>query len=57
MFPVPNPIPADPSLTIEELFAGDCPPGHNPEAVLVLNLDALRYELEMDIKGRGYLPA
>ena len=57
VFPVPSPIPADPTLTIEELFAGNCPPNHDPQTVLVLHVSDLRRELECAIRARGYIPA
>lgn len=57
MFPVPDPIPADPTLTMEELYAGYCPPGNNPGTVLTLRVDRLRHTLSMFIIERGYLPA
>lgn len=57
MFPVPNHIPADPILTIEEFFAGHCPPDHSPETELTLEVGDLRRELERSIIECGYLPA
>ncbi|PUU79832.1 hypothetical protein B9Z19DRAFT_1063949 [Tuber borchii] len=38
LFPVPNPVPANPTLTIEELFGGCTPSGHIPETKLTLEL-------------------
>ena len=57
MFPVPDPEPANPTLTMEELFAGNCPPGHNSETKLTLDVGKLRGELEKFITERGHLPA
>ena len=57
MFPVPNPMPADPTLTMDELFSGYCPPGINPETELTLEVSGLRRELKWTITENGYLPA
>ena len=57
MFPVPDPEPANPTLTMEELFAGHCPPGHNSETKLTLDVGKLRGELKKFITERGHLPA
>lgn len=57
MFPVPEPEPANPTLMMEELFAGHCPPGHNSETKLTLDVGKLRRELEKWIIKGGHLPA
>ena len=57
VFPVPDPAPADPTLTIEELFGGQCPPDHNPQTMLVLKVDTLRHCLQKVIIQRGYISA
>lgn len=57
MFPVPDPVPANPTLTTQELFAGHCPPGNNSETELTLEVGKLRRKLEKFIIARGYLPA
>lgn len=57
MFPVPNTKPANPTLTMEELFAGHCPPGHNSKTKLTLDVRKLRRELEKWIIMGGHRPA
>ncbi|PUU77713.1 hypothetical protein B9Z19DRAFT_1127966 [Tuber borchii] len=57
VFPVPNPIPADPAITMDELFSGYSPSGLNPETELILNVGDLRRVLKTNIIKRGYLPA
>lgn len=57
MFPVPDTEPANPTLTMEELFAGHCPPGHNSETKLTLDVRKLRRELEKWIIMGGHRPA
>lgn len=47
---------ADPTLTIEELFAGRCPPRHNPETELVMNVGDLRDVLGLFMTRDKYLP-
>ena len=47
MFPAPGSVPEDPTITIEELFGGLCPPGYNPATVLTLRVGELRREIEM----------
>jgi len=57
VFPVPNPIPADPTITMDEIFSGHCPPGLNPETMLGLGVDDLRRNLKMVMAKSGYVPA
>ncbi|PUU82216.1 hypothetical protein B9Z19DRAFT_1062029 [Tuber borchii] len=47
VFPAPGSVPEDPTITMEELFRGLCPPGYNPATVLTLRVDQLRREIEM----------
>ncbi|KAG0135871.1 hypothetical protein HOY82DRAFT_628693 [Tuber indicum] len=57
LFPIPNPLPADPTVTIHELFGGQCPEGHDPHTVLQLDVGALREAIETNLISDGYLAA
>jgi len=50
-------VPVDPTLTMDELFSGDCPPGLNPETELTLEVGDLRDVLKLFMTRDGYLPA
>lgn len=47
MFPAPGFVPEDPTITIMELFGGQCPQGYNPATMLPLRVGKLRREIEM----------
>ena len=49
-------MPADPTLTMDELFSGHCPPGHSPETELCMNVGDLRDVLKLFMTKDGYLP-
>ena len=57
MFPIPDPMLPDPTLTIEELFGGECPLGLDPHTALILEVGSLRRILETMLVRDGYLPA
>ncbi|KAG0129605.1 hypothetical protein HOY82DRAFT_651845 [Tuber indicum] len=57
VFPIPNPLLSDPTITMEELFGGPCPAGRNPATALPLEVDQLRQILARHITGAGYAPA
>ncbi|KAG0642495.1 hypothetical protein HOY80DRAFT_1036437 [Tuber brumale] len=57
VFPNPGPGQQDPTLTIVELFGGQCPPNHDPQTVLPLELEILRENLETAIIHYGSHPA
>ncbi|KAG0633848.1 hypothetical protein HOY80DRAFT_1141112 [Tuber brumale] len=57
VFPIPDPLPPDPTLTIEELFGGQCPPNHPPQTNLPLEIDWLRRAVEANLVSDGYQPA
>ncbi|RPA98355.1 hypothetical protein L873DRAFT_1039087 [Choiromyces venosus 120613-1] len=57
VFPIPNALLPDPTITMEELFGGLCPAGHNPATALPLEVGQLRQILEQCIIGAGYIPA
>ncbi|RPA98358.1 hypothetical protein L873DRAFT_1039310 [Choiromyces venosus 120613-1] len=42
VFPIPDPLLPDPTITVEELFGGLCPAGHNPATALPLEVGQLR---------------
>jgi len=57
VFPIPSQTPTDPTLTIEELFGGQCPPGLYPHTRLTLEVGTLRRMIESYLMSDGYLPA
>ncbi|KAG0637832.1 hypothetical protein HOY80DRAFT_226334 [Tuber brumale] len=57
VFPIPNPIPPDPTLTLGELFGGQCLEGHDPQTVLPLEVGRLRRVLQTSFISDGYLAA
>ena len=50
-------MPPDPTLTIEELFGGQCPPGLDPHTPLKLEVGSLRRIINSMLVRDGYLPA
>ena len=48
---------ADPTLTMNEVYAGVPPPGVNPQATLPLYLAGLRVGIEVCIREAGWIPA
>ncbi|KAG0634123.1 hypothetical protein HOY80DRAFT_1140931 [Tuber brumale] len=57
VFPVPDPVQPDPTLTIEELFGGQAPPNHEPQTILPLDIGRLRRVVEANLISDGYVPA
>ncbi|KAG0136708.1 hypothetical protein HOY82DRAFT_589391 [Tuber indicum] len=56
IFPIPEHPEPDPTLTIVELFGGQCPPNH-PSTILPLGLNSLRRVVEANLRSDGYRPA
>ncbi|KAG0130313.1 hypothetical protein HOY82DRAFT_670614 [Tuber indicum] len=57
VFPIPDPLEPDPTLTILELFGGQAPPNHEPQKILPLDLGRLRRVVEATLIRDGYEPA
>ncbi|KAG0638481.1 hypothetical protein HOY80DRAFT_1047444 [Tuber brumale] len=54
--PPGNDVGGSPAITFHEFFAGDCPPGIDPEGYVVLDLDRLRVKARRAILARNCLP-
>ncbi|PUU82732.1 hypothetical protein B9Z19DRAFT_1120321 [Tuber borchii] len=57
LFPIPALLPPDPTLTMEELFGGQCPPGLGPRTTFTLEVGSLRHIVETTLISDGYCPA
>ncbi|RPA90026.1 hypothetical protein L873DRAFT_1795752 [Choiromyces venosus 120613-1] len=53
IFPAPNNPQENPSISFYEFYAGDCPPGVNPEAGITLDLASLRDIAGREMRARG----
>ncbi|KAG0638404.1 hypothetical protein HOY80DRAFT_1137568 [Tuber brumale] len=56
ILPAANDRDGSPTIAFQEFFAGDCPPGIDPEGSIVLDLERLRVRAREEILRRGRLP-
>ncbi|KAG0641890.1 hypothetical protein HOY80DRAFT_952741 [Tuber brumale] len=56
ILPAVNNHDGSPTISFHEFFAGNCPPGIDPEGSIVLDLERLRVRARVQILRRGCLP-
>ncbi|KAG0641936.1 hypothetical protein HOY80DRAFT_952844 [Tuber brumale] len=56
ILPAVNDPDGSPTIAFHEVFAGNCPPGIDPEGSIVLDLERLRERARVHILRRGGLP-
>ncbi|KAG0641945.1 hypothetical protein HOY80DRAFT_1038210 [Tuber brumale] len=56
ILPPVNDPDGSPTIAFREFFAGNCPPGIDPEGCIVLDLETLRVRAREEILTRGCLP-
>ncbi|KAG0641944.1 hypothetical protein HOY80DRAFT_1134946 [Tuber brumale] len=56
ILPPVNDPDGSPTIAFREFFAGNCPPGIDPEGCIVLDLETLRVRAREEIRTRGCLP-
>ncbi|RPB04943.1 hypothetical protein L873DRAFT_1186548 [Choiromyces venosus 120613-1] len=57
ILPVPVDPPPNPSISLDEFYAGDCPPTMDPATHVPLDLARLRVRAAQEIEERGNIPA